>query len=330
MRRIGLKTLSILSAATLVAMACQPVDPTAGIDRGGIASPVATQGPITGFGSIIVNGVHYEITNAQISVNGGPTTEADLAIGQLVTVIGEIADDGSSGVADTVEFEANVIGPVDSLDVPGGTLVVLGQSVITDENTVLDIGPGAEPLAALAGLQGNIEVSGFVGAGGAIVATRIALSADDAYRVLGRVANLDAALAQFDINGLMLDYSSAVLIDGFPTGAPKNGDEVVAIGTALGTGGELRVEQLELRERPGTSSGQRAEIEGLITRFVSATDFDVAGRAATTTAATRYEGGSEASLALNVKVEIEGRTDDAGVLVATKVEVKDGGRVYDD
>ncbi len=320
MRRIGLKTLSILSAATLVAMACQPVDPTAGIDRGGIASPVATQGPITGFGSIIVNGVHYEITNAQISVNGGPTTEADLAIGQLVTVIGEIADDGSSGVADTVEFEANVIGPVDSLDVPGGTLVVLGQSVITDENTVLDIGPGAEPLAALAGLQGNIEVSGFVGAGGAIVATRIALSADDAYRVLGRVANLDAAL----------DYSSAVLIDGFPTGAPKNGDEVVAIGTALGTGGELRVEQLELRERPGTSSGQRAEIEGLITRFVSATDFDVAGRAATTTAATRYEGGSEASLALNVKVEIEGRTDDAGVLVATKVEVKDGGRVYDD
>jgi hypothetical protein len=329
MRRIGLKTTLFIAAAIVAAVACQPVSPTAGIDRGGIASPVATQGPITGFGSIIVNGVHYAITDAQISVNGGPTTESALALGQVVTVIGELADDGSSGVADTVEFEANVIGPVESIDQQARTLVVLGQTVLTDDTTVIDLGTGADVFAALAGVGGNVEISGFAGAGGAIVATRIERSPAADYRVLGTVSDHDAALKSFKINALTLDYASVLLLEGFPTGAPSNGDEVIAVGSALDASGALLVERLALRERPSSGSGGHAEIEGLITRFVSPTDFDVSGRAATTTDSTRYEGGDAASLALNVKVEVEGRVDDAGVVVATKVEVKDGGRVYE-
>jgi Domain of unknown function (DUF5666) len=329
MRRMGLKTTLFIAAAIVVAVACQPGSPTAGIDRGGIASPVATQGPITGFGSIIVNGVHYEITNAQISVNGGPTTETALALGQVVTVIGELADDGSNGVADTVEFEANVIGPIESIDQQARTLVVLGQTVLADDATVLDFGTGADVFAELAGIGGDVEVSGFRGAGGAIVATRIARAPGGEYRVLGTVSDHDSALKSFEINALKLDYASVLLLEGFPTGAPRNGDEVIAVGSALDSSGTLRVERLALRDRPSSSSGQRAEIEGLITRFASPTDFDVSGRAATTTDSTRYEGGDVASLALNVKVEVEGRVDNGGVLVATKVEVKDGGRVYD-
>jgi hypothetical protein len=65
-------------------------------------------------------------------------------------------------------------------------------------------------------------------------------------------------------------------------------------------------------------------VEGLITRYVSATDFDVAGRKVTTSAATRYEGGTAADLQLNVKVEAEGTIDSAGVLVAVKIEFKRG------
>ena len=57
---------------------------------------------------------------------------------------------------------------------------------------------------------------------------------------------------------------------------------------------------------------------------MSATDFDVAGRTVTTTATTRYENGTAADLALNVKVEAEGAIDAAGVLVATKIQFKRG------
>ena len=56
-------------------------------------------------------------------------------------------------------------------------------------------------------------------------------------------------------------------------------------------------------------------------------DFDVAGSAVTTSAATVYEGGTVASLRLNVKVKVTGRVNAAGVIAAQKIEVKDGGRV---
>ncbi|RXM07868.1 hypothetical protein EO238_29000, partial [Citrobacter sp. AAK_AS5] len=64
------------------------------------------------------------------------------------------------------------------------------------------------------------------------------------------------------------------------------------------------------------SSDDDADLEGLVTRFASATDFDVAGQAVTTTAATRYEGGSAADLALDVNVDVEGGFDSGGRIVA--------------
>ena len=87
------------------------------------------------------------------------------------------------------------------------------------------------------------------------------------------------------------------MIEGFPTGEPREGD------------------------------GTEAEIEGLITRFVSPADFDVSGSAVTASTATVYEGGSAASLKLNVKIKVEGTVNGASVIQASKIEVKDGGRV---
>jgi Domain of unknown function (DUF5666) len=65
-----------------------------------------------------------------------------------------------------------------------------------------------------------------------------------------------------------------------------------------------------------------ADVEGLVTRFVSLADFDVAGQRVTTTPSTRYEGGTAASVALNANVEVEGGFDSSGRIVATKVEFR--------
>jgi hypothetical protein len=59
-----------------------------------------------------------------------------------------------------------------------------------------------------------------------------------------------------------------------------------------------------------------------VTRFVSATDFDVAGLKVTTTSATIYTGGTAADLKLDVKVEAEGKLDAGGTLVAAKIVFK--------
>src|SRR5258705_8648041 len=67
--------------------------------------------------------------------------------------------------------------------------------------------------------------------------------------------------------------------------------------------------------------------EALIPRFASATDFDVAGEPVTTTSATLYRNGTEADLALNVKVEVEGSFNSSNVLVAAVVSFHHSGGV---
>jgi hypothetical protein len=64
------------------------------------------------------------------------------------------------------------------------------------------------------------------------------------------------------------------------------------------------------------------EIEGFITRFASATDFDVSGFPVRTNSATVFEGGAAGDLAINVKVEVEGDLNSNNVLVADKVDIR--------
>ncbi len=59
-----------------------------------------------------------------------------------------------------------------------------------------------------------------------------------------------------------------------------------------------------------------------MTRFASATDFDVAGQKVTTNASTSFVNGTAADLGLNVKVEVEGKLDATATLVAAKVAFK--------
>jgi hypothetical protein len=46
------------------------------------------QGVVTGFGSVIVNGVHFDVSAASINVDGNSQVESDLGVGQLVRITG--------------------------------------------------------------------------------------------------------------------------------------------------------------------------------------------------------------------------------------------------
>lgn len=294
----------------------------AGIDGGGTPAPVASavaKGTITGFGSIIVNGVHYDIAGALISVDGSPGNESDLEVGQVVVVKGTLASDGVTGTANTVTFDDVVEGPVSEIDTVAGTITVLGQLVRTDGDTTFDdsINP-----ASLEGLTvGDIvEVSGFFLADGSINATRIELKpAGSEFEVTGLVSNVNATT--FQINDLVVDYSAAML-DDFPGGAPEDGQPVEAKGMALGASGELLATRIEFKGADLADDGDHVEVEGFVTRFGSITDFDVDGVTVTTNGSTEYENGTSADLALNQKVEVEGEFNASGVLVADKVEFK--------
>ena len=293
---------------------------TAGIDRGGI---VTATGAISGFGSVHVNGVHYVTTGATITLDDNPGTEADLRVGQVVRIEGRIEQDGISGTATRVIYNDEVEGPVQSIDLANLRLVVLGRTVQVSTQTSFDDRVSPRSLEGLA-VGDRIEVSGRVATTGVVEATRIELKAAQAsVEVKGAIASLDTNSRRFALSQLTVSYATAQL-NGFASGQPANGDYVEAFGTVDGNG-VLVATRVE-KESGGSagSADQQADYEGLITSFVSAADFAVAGQRVTTTASTAYEGGTASSLALDVPVEVEGRFNSSGVIVATKVQFRRG------
>lgn len=299
----------------------------AGIDGRGAPAPVAssvvTRGTITGFGSVIVNGVRYDTSSAVFTIDGEAGTESDLAVGDVVVI--EATIDGSGNAfADTVVFDDAVEGPISALDLAADTLTVLGQLVRIDGATSFDDDIMPRSLEGLA-VNEVVEVSGFVLADGSITATRIERKVPGGeLELTGIVSN--AGATTFEVNGFVVDFSAAVLT-GFPNGTPEDGQRVEAKGDELGPNDELLATEVELEDGGLFDGGDQAEVEGFITLFNSAADFEVEGIRVRTTAQTEFENGSSADLALNRKVEVEGEIDADGVLVAERIEFKPTGEL---
>jgi len=318
--------LLLPSALALLVAACggggSSGDPSSAPPPAGSTKTVLVTGTISGFGSVIVNGVHYDTSTATVRIDDQPSSDDLLEVGEVVRLEAEVDGQGTAR-AKLIEQHHLIEGTVEAVDVAAGTLVIAGQVVRVDVDTSFDdsIVPGS-----LAGIVvgDRIEVHGFVGSDGQARATRIEKSGpgESEVEVTGLVSGLDPAAKRFAIGSLVVDYTTAMLED-FGTGGPANDDLVEVKGTEFLADGALRATKVE-KEDGGLNGddGDEAEVEGLVTRFVSPVDFDVAGQKVTTTGATVFEGGTTADLAADIKVEVEGEFDAAGVLVARKVQFK--------
>jgi hypothetical protein len=285
--------------------------PTQGIDGVGIAV-----GPITGFGSVIVNGVRFDTTGAQVRIDDNPGVESDLQVGQVVVLKGRYNSDGTTGTAETIDYNDAVEGPVTTVDLAAGTLGVMGQVVRVTASTVFDNRFANPSLAGIA-VGSIVEVSGYPNAAGEIVATRIEpKAAGQSFEVFGTVSSLTST--RFNLAATVVDYSTAQVANGTLT----NGACVEVKGSAL-NGGVLAATRVEVKScNPNVVDGDRGQVEGIVTRFASATDFDVGSVRVTTNASTTYERGAASDLRLNLKVEAEGTFDANRTLVARKVQIK--------
>jgi len=297
-----------------------PPPPVGGITRTGAAVAV---GPVTAFGSVVVNGISYDTSAAAFTVDGQAATQGDLAVGDMVVVQGTIDDDNTNAVANTVEFDDNVEGPVSSVDTATSTLVVLGQTVKFGD-AIFDDNCPADPNDLLT--VAAVEVSGQVLGDGSIDATRIECkNVLGEMEVTGTVSMLGADT--FMINNLVVNYTSfPAAIDNFPTpGVISEGDPVEVKGTSFVAGtNELIATRVEFKgARFQDNEGDHMEIEGFINGFMSETEFNIGTTPVTTIpGTTTYEGGTAADLGDNLKVEAEGEFDDLGVLNATHIEIK--------
>src|SRR6267142_1220391 len=174
-------------AVMLLAASCDGTD-VAGIQGSGGPTPAAAVGPITGFGSVFVNGVEYVTSNAQILIDHQAGTEAQLHAGQVVTVKGTVNADGVTGTATEVSFDGDVQGPVTQVDLTNNTAVVLGQTVRVTGSTLFDDSLQPGDLTSLQNGSLFVEVSGFSNGAGEIVASRVDLkSAGSNLQVKGAI-----------------------------------------------------------------------------------------------------------------------------------------------
>ena len=277
---------------------------------------ISTHGVITGLGGVTVNDVRYATNAAIVTINGQPGTLADLRLGQIVTVDGRINSDGQTGTANSIRFDASLIGPVESLDATNDRLIVMGQTVTRDANTLF--ATGIDP-ATFAGLSVGsvVQISGYADAAGTIKATRIDPAIASAeLQFIGKVAGLDLANLLFTTNRLTVDYSAAVFID-LPGGEPSNGMMVKAFGTM--SGGLFMVERLVTAPGMGGSTGQRVQIGGMITRLDSTADFDINNMPAAANTGTVFLNGNAGDLTLNAEIVIDGDFGSGNRIMANRV-----------
>jgi len=310
------RLVAILAAVVLISSCSTGNEQIAGIDRGGIVA-----GPITGFGSIVVNGVRYDTGSALVTVNGNPGQVADLQVGHVVTAQVRYNSDGTTPIADTINFENIVAGPISSISIPDDQFVVLGQLVHADSATsyAAEIDPPAiESLSA----DQSVQISGFVRSDGSIQATRIEhAGVGQSFEVVGTVNNLNDIQMTFSIGDLVIDYSSLTLIEPL-----AEGDRIKATGNQLGVAGELIADVISPRQQVfDTEEGDEADVEGLISGFLSPAQFMVEGIDVSTDSATEFDGGNISDLSDDIRVEIEGQFDANGILVAKQVEFRQSG-----
>ena len=270
--------------------------------------PVWSLGTITALGSFTMNGIRYQTDAATVIFNGQRASVADLELGHVVSLQGEIDVDWSRGSAERIEYDAMAVGPIENLDASVGRLMVMGQTVRTDADTVFH--PSIDPLSLTGLVVGaHAQISGFVNADGEIIATRVEPdSANSSAQLIGRVAGLDAASRTFAVNRLTIDYGNARDID-FVGGSPFDGAIVVVRGTLID--GVLVANHVAQRRGRGTP-GERAQIQGLITRFDTPTEFELNGLRVTTDARTVFTNGTIEELHSDARISLDGRVTGAG------------------
>jgi hypothetical protein len=266
---------------------------------------------------VFVNGIEFSTTGSSITVEGASASESQLKIGQMVEVRGTINSAAGTGTATSIAANDQYEGPVQSIDVPGLSFIVLGNVVRVTGATVFD-NRFATP--SLAGLVGQwVEVNGLRNSAGEVVATRIEpRAANGEIELNGTISSLDTTARTFRLGNSSVNYASAPTV----TGTLANGACAEVKGTTF-SGTSLTATRVEVKSCTlTTSNNDNGEIEGFVTRFASATDFDVGTQKVTTTATTGYSGGVVGDLALNKRVEVEGTFNASSVLVATKVSFK--------
>ena len=311
------RALAALLVATTLAVGCGG-GADSGVGAGGTGSPLSfSQGPITGFGSIIVNGVHFDDSGASVVDDDGNVLSGaqSLRLGTVVDVQGGVVTNGAAA-ASAIHVHVDLVGPVTAAyDATSGRLSVLGQPVRVLDITALDAfsgGAGSIPVGSVVAVSSLYDK-----ATGVYVATRIAPAPGATrFAIRGAPTAVDTAAHTFTIGAAVFSYGSVAPPASFAAGQLLR----AVLARTVDSQGRWVVTAFG-QAAPTLPDGRRGGLEGVVNSATDSTHFVVDGVSVDASGATVTPAGS--TVAVQSRVEVHG-TIVAGVLVATSVEVDAG------
>jgi hypothetical protein len=296
-------------------------------DSGATTAPTASAfaaGPITGFGSVIVNGVRFDDSNASISDDDGVAHRSDeLRLGMMAEIesAGIVRDSaGSRSAAKAIRFGSEIVGPVGSVAADGSALVVLGETVQVTPTTLFDDRLVGGLKAIVAGTT-IVEVHAALDvATGVYTATRIEPKPNAPFfKLRGAVSGIDKTAHTFRIGS----GTETISYDAIAAGVPATLDNGALVRVRLQTtqvAGKWVAASVVSGVRK-LENHDEAEIEGKITASTFAADkkFSVNGIAVDASGASFPNG--TAGIVVGGRVEVKGSAVN-GVVVATAVKVE--------
>ncbi len=312
-------------AASVVLASCGGSGGTAlGIDgTGSPPVPTVAYGRLSGFGSIEVNGVHYDTTGATFLIDGVTGGPADLKLGNIVLLVGQMQPGATRGVAQQVISDHVLLGRVDSVSSDGLSLVALGQTVRVDNQTLFsaDLAAGLSALS----VGDAVSVSGFRNAAGDIVATRVERqnAGAVAFKTTGAVTVFDPTNKRLEINGLVVDYSGAQVLPADAASTIARGVFVEVKAGVVTALQQIAATSVEIkRQRVPGSPGAGATVEGYVTALdqSDAGRFHIDGLPVLTTAATVGVG----AIAIGPRINVNGTLSPVGEVVAGTISACPG------
>ena len=327
------RSIRALAVALLLASVTVSLSTCGGIGGsefagGGTGGTGISTGAVSGYGSVVVNDVHYN-TNAKTKKfsNGKDNSAAidqDLfRVGMVVTIRYTPGDNN----AVEIDYAPNLVGPIAAKEsVPDLAIRVMGHTVVLDN-------AGLFTLLA----QGNVvEVSGFADNSGRIRATFVetmhpAPLPGETFEIKGFISNPRPSDGTFEI-GPLPDGSGSTVTVSYTPGAvrdlpaePTHGMyvQVVTRDTQPGSGGIRADTVAPFAPRTVFPEGATVDLEGLVTAPWSGQgndlSFAVEGKRVRWEAGTEFGGGTRDKLRqTNLKVQVHG-TENGGVLSAARI-----------
>lgn len=298
-------------------------------------------GEVTGFGSVIVNGIEFfRSTSPGISAtpielafeNLSNAAENLLRPGMMVSLAGSYDTATNTGSYTRIVFSPELRGSLDngSVNAVAGTLTVLGRTVQTGASTVFD---GVTDILELQTRQNQgleLEVSGYLNSNGTIQASRIALKSTGFFSGKVQIKGLVSLVntGSFVVGSQLISTSGATFIGMTAADLATAGLIVEVRGTLTGT----TVSNARIERKSSTSGGVAGDslnVKGVAAGSPVAGSFVLSGPdgplLVIISATTFVKGNTPADINVVVpgaRLEVEGAIQADGSLAARKIAVE--------